>query len=267
MLSSGPAENGQRPAVDVLFRSAAHSLRSRVVGVVLTGNLDDGSAGLLAVSRHGGETVVQDPDDAMFPGMPSNALAAVPTARVARLDQIAPLLVELVHSPAPASVPLSAEQEAVEQVEISLSRGGTAGPDTEAHPGVPSAWSCPDCSGVLWELQDGPLLRFRCRTGHAWGLESLVDEQEHGVSTALWIALRALEESHALAARVAEGAERSGRGWSARHFRARAQEAASHADVLRSLLAEDGGVSVLPAESHSASPIMSPGAERPVDAP
>jgi two-component system chemotaxis response regulator CheB len=236
VLASGPLENGCRPAVDPLFRSAAHSHRGRVVGVVLTGNLDDGSAGLLSVARHGGETVVQDPADAMFPGMPSNALAAVPQARVVALDGVAALVAELVRSPAPAAVPLTPELEAQEQVEIELSRGRTAGPHTELHPGVPSAWSCPDCSGVLWELQDGPLLRFRCRTGHAWSLESLVHEQDTGVDTALWIALRALEERHALSVRVAESAERSGRTWSAQHFRDRAEEALGHAELLRRLL-------------------------------
>jgi two-component system chemotaxis response regulator CheB len=240
VLASGPTENGCRPAIDPLFRSAASSHRGRVVGVVLTGNLDDGSAGLLSVVRHGGEAVVQDPADALFPGMPTSALGSVPRARVVPLDGVAALVSELVRTPAPASVPLAPELQALERGEIALSRGRSAGPHTEAHPGTPSAWSCPDCSGVLWELQDGPLLRFRCRTGHAWSVESLVEEQDSGVDTALWIALRALEERYALAVRVSERAERAGRTWSAQHFRARAEETRGHVALLRRLLVGDG---------------------------
>ncbi len=238
-LTSGPDENGFRPAVDVLFRSAAHAAGGRVVGVVLTGNLDDGSAGLLAVDRHGGSAVVQDPDTALFPGMPRNALAAVPTAQTVSLADLAAVVEELVHAAAPEPVQLPPAVERADRAEVAMSLGHSVGPYTGDHPGVPSAWSCPDCSGVLWEIQDGPLLRFRCRTGHAWSLESLAERQDRGVETALWMALRALEERHAIAVRVAEAAEAAGRTWSGRHFRERAAEAESNAAVLRRLLIQE----------------------------
>lgn len=259
VLSAGPRENGCRPAVDVLFRSAAHDLGSRVVGLVMTGHLDDGSAGLRAVVRHGGEAVVQDPEEAMFPGMPRNALEAVPGALTATLEELAAVVAELVHRPAPeVRPPAEAERDAAE---VALGLGHAAGPRTSDHPGSPSAWSCPDCSGVLWEVQDGPLLRFRCRTGHAWSAESLLQEQDHGVDSALWLALRALEERHALSLRVAEGAERAGRTWSAEHVRARADEAAAHAAVLRRLLTGGPGPVPLPAET----PAPVPDPASPVD--
>lgn len=248
VLSAGPVENGARPAVDPLFRSAAHSHRSRVVGVVLTGNLDDGSAGLLAVARHGGTTVVQDPDEAPFPGMPRNALDAVPGARVTSLADLPGLLAELVRQPAADDDALPHHEEARERAELSLVRGDSAGTRTADHPGVPSAWSCPDCSGVLWEIEDGPLLRFRCRTGHAWSLQSLLKEQDQGVDTALWIALRALEEREALSRRVAEGAQKAGRTWSATYFAARADEAQTHGAVLRRLLTEEPAPPPVPTE-------------------
>ena len=181
VLSAGPTENGCRPAIDPLFRSAAHVHRGRVIGVVLTGNLDDGSAGLLAVTRHGGEAVVQDPAEAQFPGMPRNALDAVPDARTVALADLPSVLVELVRRPAPALPPPHPDAGRLDRAEIRLAAGESAGPYTTEHPGTPSAWSCPDCSGVLWEIQDGPLLRFRCRTGHAWSVESLLHEQDSGV--------------------------------------------------------------------------------------
>ncbi len=264
VLSAGPAENGCRPAVDVLFRSAAHDLGSRVVAVVMTGNLDDGSAGLRAVVRHGGEAVVQDPDDALFPGMPRNALEAVPTARTAKLDELAAVVAELVGTPAPSVAPPDEAERDSAEVELSL--GAFPGPRTDDHPGRPSAWSCPDCTGVLWEVPDGPLLRFRCRTGHAWSAESLLHQQDQGVDAALWMALRALEERHALSLRVAEGAERAGRSWSAEHFGARADEAAAHAAVLRRLLVDGPGPVPLPAELPSgAQPATQPAADPDLD--
>jgi two-component system chemotaxis response regulator CheB len=239
VLTSAAPENGFRPAIDVLFRSAAHDAGSKVVGVVLTGNLDDGSAGLLAVARHGGAALVQDPQDALFPGMPRNALASVPSASTAPLSALAEVVTRLVHSPPPPPPALEQHAAAVDAVEVAMALGESPGPYTADHPGVPSAWSCPDCSGVLWEIQDGPLLRFRCRTGHAWSVESLAERQDLEVETALGMALRALEERQALAVRVAETAEAAGRAWSGKHFRDRASEAARHAAVLRRLLHEE----------------------------
>lgn len=239
-LSSGPVENGQRPSVDVLFRSAAHELGPRVVGLVLTGNLDDGSAGLRAVRRHGGAALVQDPSDALFPGMPRNALTAVPEAESAPLAALPAIVTALVRAPRGPAVerPVDADRDRSEVLSALGHDLGTAAP---SHPGRPSAYSCPDCSGVLFALDDGPLLRYRCRVGHAWSVESLSERQEDTVETALWVALRALEERSAMARDAASAAERSGRAWSQRHFSDRADEASRHAGVLRSLLVDDPG--------------------------
>ena len=241
VLSSGPAENGQRPSVDVLFRSAARSAGPGVIAVVLTGNLDDGSAGLAAVARHGGLTVVQDPEDAMFRGMPRNALAAVPDARTAPLAELAGLLDELVRGPAGPRPDLSADDVARDLLEVRSALGQALGAGQGQHPGQPSAFSCPDCTGVLFEIDDAPLPRYRCRVGHAWSAQALYERQERAVETALWVALRALEERQAMAEDVAAAAARSGRAWSAQHFRLRSDEASRHAAVLRALLIEDPG--------------------------
>lgn len=237
-LSRGPRENGHRPAIDATFRAAAHAWGSRVVGAVLTGNLDDGSAGLLAVTRHGGAALVQDPDDAAFPGMPANAAAAVPGASVLPLDALAAELVSLVRTPAPARLELEEGLASRERGEVEAVRGRQLGAADDDHPGTPSSFSCPDCSGVLYAVDDDTLQRYRCRVGHSWGLEGLVERQDRAVETALWVAVRTLEENTAMARRLAETAERSGRRYSGRHFAARAEESAQHARMLRQLLAE-----------------------------
>ena len=246
VLSSGPVENGQRPSVDVLFRSAAHEHGPAVVAVVLTGNLDDGSAGLSAVHRHGGVAVVQDPDDAMFPGMPRNALAAVPSALTAPLADLPGLLVDLVRSPAGPRPEVPEAELERDRLELRSARGEPLGPRTPDHPGTPSPYSCPDCRGVLFAMEDGSLLRYRCRVGHAWSAEALSERQEQAVETALWMALRALEERQAMADDVARSAARSGRSCSEQHFRRRASEANRHAAVLRALLVGDPGTAAPP---------------------
>jgi two-component system, chemotaxis family, protein-glutamate methylesterase/glutaminase len=172
-LARGPRENGHRPAVDPLFRSAAREYATRVVGVVLSGALDDGTAGLVAIKSRGGVTVVQDPEDALYPGMPGNALEHIDVDHVLPAAAMGALLARLALEPAsappgPAPTDMKVEVE-VEGFSMEAMEG--------EHPGEPSGFSCPDCNGVLWGIDDGGLQRFRCRVGHAWSPESLLTRQ------------------------------------------------------------------------------------------
>jgi len=231
-LSRGPRENGHRPAIDPLFRSAAREYGTRVIGVVLSGTLDDGTAGLLAIKSRGGVAVVQDPEDALYTGMPGNALEHVQVDHVASAASMGKLLASLIANlaeppPAPA---LSDMQVEIEMEGFSLEAfEGT-------HPGRPSGFSCPDCNGVLWQIQDGGLERYRCRVGHAWSPESLLTQQSEALEAALWIALRSLEERAALARRLAEPARRRGYSITATRFEEQAAEAQQAARLVRDLL-------------------------------
>jgi two-component system, chemotaxis family, protein-glutamate methylesterase/glutaminase len=231
-LSRGPRENGHRPAIDPLFRSAAREYGIRVIGVVLSGTLDDGTAGLLAIKSRGGVAVVQDPEDALYTGMPGNALEHVQVDHVASAASMGKLLASLIANlaeppPAPA---LSDMQVEVEMEGFSLEAfEGT-------HPGRPSGFSCPDCNGVLWQIQDGGLERYRCRVGHAWSPESLLTQQSEALEAALWVALRSLEERAALARRLAEPARRRGYSITAPRFEEQAAEAQQAARLVRDLL-------------------------------
>ena len=244
-LARGPRENGHRPAVDTLFRSAAREYASRVIGVVLSGALDDGTAGLLAIKSRGGVAVVQEAKDALYPGMPGSAIEHVQVDHVLGVASMGDLLARLTaesvgEPPGPVSTGMRVEVE-------------VAGFSLEAmegeHPGEPSGFSCPDCNGVLWEIQAEGLRRYRCRVGHAWSPESLLTQQSEALEAALWIAQRTLEERATLARRLAEPARRRGHSITATRFEEQATEAQEAARLVRNLLLDRGSLATAwPAE-------------------
>ena len=257
-LARGPRENGHRPAVDPLFRSAAREYATRVVGVVLSGALDDGTAGLVAVKSQGGVTVVQDPEDALYSGMPASALEHAKVDHVLPAASIGALLAQLATEPAgePAG-PAPTDMK----VEVEVERFSLEAIEAD-HPGDPSGFSCPDCNGVLWAIQDGGMQRFRCRVGHAWSPESLLTRQSESLEAALWIALRSLEERAALARRLAEPARRRGHRITATRFEEQATEAQQAARVVRELLLDrDNFVTAWPLMSDRHGPAMTPSPE------
>lgn len=234
LLSTGPMENGHRPAIDPLFRSAAASHGPRAIGVVLSGTRDDGASGLAVLAEQGGAAVVQDLDDAMYAAMPANALEQVPDALVRTADDLGAAIAELVRRPVGPRPPTHAS---VTPLRAEVSVAATDRPSTEDIAGaVPSPYSCPHCHGVLFEVPGPPRPRFRCRVGHAWSPESLEADQATGVENALWVALRALEEKASLVRRLADEAQTNGHHLSAEEYRARARHAEGQAEQVRALL-------------------------------
>src|SRR5688500_14144980 len=171
-VTRGPKENRFRPAVDPLFRSAAQTYGPRVVGVILTGYLDDGTAGLWTVKQLGGTTIVQDPSDALVPFMPQNALAHVKVDYCLPMEEIAPLLVRLTSETAEEKGVYSVPKEV--GIEVNIAKEQKALDAGVLQLGEPSNYACPECHGVLLQLNEGPLFRFRCHTGHAYSIESLL---------------------------------------------------------------------------------------------
>jgi len=234
-VMQGPRENLQRPAIDPLFRSAAASYGRRVIGIILTGMMDDGTAGLMVVSASGGIAIVQDPGTALFAGMPKSALDHVPGAQAAPLQQIPDLLLQVIRSPLCAmEQPGDTLLEPVKETRIAeLDMNEIS---SEERLGQPSPFACPDCGGVLWEIEQNGFLRFRCRVGHALTAKHLGAEQRHAVETALWEALRALEESASLYRRMAGRATASRHFLPARQFADRATNTEANARILRDFL-------------------------------
>jgi two-component system chemotaxis response regulator CheB len=230
----GPRENRARPAIDPLFRSAAVHCSTRVIAVVLSGMLDDGTAGLLAVKNCGGLAIVQEPSDALYPEMPLSAIQHVTVDHVLPVQGMAELLVELTAVPRPPAVE-PPENVRMEAMIPALEIGDTAGKF-----GVPTPLTCPDCHGTIYEIEEGGLLRYRCHTGHAFTLESMRASQTEAWERALYGGLRAQEEQAHLARRVAASFRQRGdaRGASALELRALSYE--EGADTLRRLLAVGG---------------------------
>lgn len=202
VLRRGPRENGHRPAIDVLFRSAARAHRSKVVGVVLSGGRDDGSAGLYAIKARGGVAIVQDPDEAFTPNMPQNALDMVDVDFCLPIRQIAELLVQLANGKATNTVESSNGGSSVEDQ-------ATADRPTSEPPGNQIPVTCPECNGPLFEVRNGELTQFECFVGHRFSPESLSEEHTEALERALWTATRKLKERVVLHKELVERRKRN----------------------------------------------------------
>lgn len=245
-LSRGPTENGLRPAIDALFRSAALVGGPRTVGVVLSGNLDDGAAGLAAVVRRGGRALVQDPHEALYPGMPSAALRRVPFATVLSAAELGGKVAQWADQPAEIreggptapALAVSPSFEANLAYEVAIARDGVADVSAVDTVATPSEFSCPDCGGNLMDVA-GDERRFRCHVGHGWTLQALYADKDGKVEEALWVALRVLEEKAKISNRLHTDIAGLGAGSTERmrrRYRDDRDQAAQAATVIRRLL-------------------------------
>ncbi len=193
-VTRGPKENRFRPAVDPLFRSAAHSYGSRVIGVILSGALDDGTSGLWTVKYLGGVAVAQDPDDAEMPSMPENAIRDVEVDHVVAVREMADLLVRLTSEQVETSEVVMEDEDQL-SAEIKIAGEDNAFKSKIMEIGKLTPYACPDCHGVLFELKDGERPRYRCHTGHAFSSDSLLATVTENIEQGLWSAIRGIEES------------------------------------------------------------------------
>ncbi|MDH2386940.1 chemotaxis protein CheB [Bradyrhizobium sp. CER78] len=228
-LGWGPRENNARPALDPLFRSAALCCAPRSVGAVLTGTLGDGAAGLSALKQFGGITVVQDPGDAAFPEMPTTALMRSQPNHVVSLASMPALFEKLVRQPAGQPVPVTGAIE----YEVSVASGGQASMSEMDRIGRRSVLACPDCHGVMWEIDEGELVRYRCHVGHAYTAELMSLALDDNLRRALGSALRTLDERIALARKLASEASLGGRTQMAKSWASRVREFEQEAKVIR----------------------------------
>jgi two-component system chemotaxis response regulator CheB len=231
-VSHGPKENLCRPAIDPLFRSAASVFGPRVVGVVLTGRLDDGTAGLWAVKRRGGAALVQDPDEATYPSMPRSAIRYVEVDEVAPLAALGPLLARLAGEPPPPADGGEPSRPMEIETRIATEENALEAGVLDLGPATPC--TCPECHAVLVSLAEGGVPRFRCHTGHAYSLDSLLAAVTASMEDTLRGAVRALEEGILLLEQVGRHArENTQDGAGAEAFERRAREAAEVAEMVR----------------------------------
>jgi two-component system, chemotaxis family, protein-glutamate methylesterase/glutaminase len=237
-LVHGPRENGFRPAIDPLFRTAARELGPRVVGVILSGALSDGAYGLSLIKQHGGVAVVQDPDEANVDSMPRNALSAVDADYILPAAQIAATVTRLIEK-RPAKGRANGELRMPRsngELEPQMPSEHTKVSEMEDRFGAPSPLTCPDCGGALWEVQEGSIVRYQCHTGHQFAPDVLDGEQRDAVDSALWSAVRVLEEHSELKKRMAKRASDNGMTALSAGFAEGARDAHSQAQRIRSLL-------------------------------
>jgi two-component system chemotaxis response regulator CheB len=229
-LGEGPRENNARPAIDPMLRSAAVCCGFRTVGVVLTGTLGDGASGLWAIRQSGGITVVQDPNDAAFSEMPMTALNRANPDHVARLEEMPALLTSLAHEPAGQTKALPRNI----QYEVEIARTGQSDMDQMDKFGRRSVLGCPDCGGVMWEIDEGELSRFRCHVGHTYTAEVMSLALDDNLRRALATAVRALEERTALARKLHHQAKSSGHRLLAQTWAEKMKEFERETEIIRS---------------------------------
>ena len=234
-LTRGPRENHTRPALDPLFRSVALAWCERAVGVVLTGHLDDGTAGLAAIKACGGTAIVQEPATAFEPSMPASALANVAVDHCVALADIAPLLASLAARPSQPQ-PAAAPDAVTREQAIFEGKQTMANLEHLARLGTPSALTCPECGGGLWEMKDVKPLRYRCHTGHGYSARALDNAQADMAEQALWGSLRALQERELLLRRLAVVAEATGDAARAEVGRRQADRVKAQAEALSRLV-------------------------------
>lgn len=240
-VRKGPRENGFRPSVDVLFRSAAYAWGSRAIGIVLSGALDDGASGLWAVKAMGGVAIVQEPGDAAYDSMPTHALRRTDVDHAVAATDMGPLLSGIVKTAPPPETAGAAELRAALKPELDFAAGASP-----FRMGImnrrPTGYTCPECHGALYELREGSRRRFRCHTGHGYTAAALVPRLVESSESRVWDAVRSVEEAVVLLREAAEDLQASGLLAAAEQMRARANRAMRKLDLLRALAVDEGGL-------------------------
>jgi two-component system, chemotaxis family, protein-glutamate methylesterase/glutaminase len=232
VLGQGPPENRWRPSIDALFRSAAANYNSKVIGIILTGLLQDGTAGMQAIKRSGGTCIVQDPDEAEYPDMPLSVINNMKVDYCVSLQAMGAILAEKTKDGIPEEheVPhdIKIEAQIAERVAIDI--------DQLKELGNGSLFSCPDCGGGLWEMKEGGIVRYRCHTGHVYTQDEYAEKNKEALENTLWVALRMMEERKQLMDKMAR--EENSKGWarSAKAKEERATEMDVHIERLKQIL-------------------------------
>jgi two-component system chemotaxis response regulator CheB len=227
----GPKENRFRPAIDPLFRSAAQTYGPRAIGVILSGGLDDGTAGLWAIKQLGGIAIVQDPDEAIAPSMPKSALEHVRVDYCVAVAKISDLLIRLAREPLEEEGGYTVPEKM--KIEVNIAREKQPLEAGVEKLGEPSTFACPECHGVLLQVKEGDRDRFRCHTGHAYTAEALIAEYDEAIEKSLSSSVRALQEKVLLVRHFADHARERNDNELAERLTQRANHAEQRSELIR----------------------------------
>ncbi|HEX2535628.1 MAG TPA: chemotaxis protein CheB, partial [Chitinophagaceae bacterium] len=238
LVKNGPKENRFRPSIDALFRSAAYNYGPRVIGIVLSGLLNDGTSGLWAIQQLGGLTIIQDPAEAEFPQMPANALEYVDVDHVLSLERIGALLQKLCAEKAPGKPNVSRNLQELLEMEVVIAREDNAFEMGIMNKGSFTPFTCPECHGALVKLIEGDIIRFRCHTGHGFSASSLLAGISESIEETLWQSMRALEESTMLLKEIGQHFTEMGKKEAGSLFQKKAQLSGDQARRIHESLFE-----------------------------
>ena len=243
IVKKGPKENRFRPSIDALFRSAAYTYGSRVIGVVLTGLLDDGTSGMWSVKRLGGLGVVQGPEDAMYSSMPDSVLQHVDVDYQVPITELAPLLCQLIEETVPDKPKLPKNELDHMEIEMQIAAQVNSFEMGILEMGEPTPLTCPECSGALVSIKEGKLIRYRCHTGHAYTASALLADVTKTVEESFWKAVRSLEETVILLEQSGRQFAEGGNMAAAEQFSRKARETRERAARTREYIFEQEQVS------------------------
>ncbi|QHW00198.1 chemotaxis protein CheB [Spirosoma endbachense] len=229
IVKKGPKENRFRPSIDALFRSAAYTYGPRVIGIVLTGMLNDGTSGMWSVKRLGGVGVIQDPADAMYASMPDSVLEYVDVDYVVPVSKMAFLLEDLIKENVTVKPEIPVEETELMATEINIAAQENAFELGIQDMGELTRLTCPECNGALISIKEGKLIRYRCHTGHAFTASTLLAATTKDVEESFWKAIRSLEETVILLEQSGKQFAEGGNEKAARHYMEKAREARERA--------------------------------------
>lgn len=242
LVTTGPKENDYRPSIDLLFRSAAYHYGNGAIGVVLSGSLSDGSAGLFSIKRLGGIAIIQDPEEAPYNSMPLAALRRVDIDYAMPVKEIGRLIVELVKAPAPAPHIGAAAYRATLKEEVDISAGVSPLTMDPVARHAPSPYTCPACHGVLLRIEEGKQDRFRCHTGHGYSAAALFDRYRDNVEDKLWESVKAMQETIFLLTEASRRAAAAGEEHSVKTLQKTLQELEARVETVRMLALKQPGL-------------------------
>jgi two-component system, chemotaxis family, protein-glutamate methylesterase/glutaminase len=231
VVGQGPRENSWRPSIDVLFRSAAAAYNSRVIGIILTGFLNDGTAGMMAVKQSGGVCIVQDPNEAEFPDMPLSVLNNLEADYSISLACMGEILSDLMEREPKAVEPphqVVAEADIAARMAVGMEKMNGIGKH--------SVYNCPDCGGGLWQISGEEITRYRCYTGHTYNENELLAKLGDNVESTLWVAVRMMEERSNMYTKIAQDHRKKGLVRISDSYNRNADELKKHIDTLRDVL-------------------------------
>jgi len=232
IIGHGPAENRFRPSIDVLFRSAAASHRERVIGIILTGFLSDGTAGMIAIKESGGHCIVQDPNEAEYPDMPLSVLENMEVDHCVSLKKMGKIILEIFNQAEVKNISVPAAIIA----ESKLSEKAATSIDEVSRFGKKTLYACPDCGGGLWEIENGKSKHYRCHIGHSYSESDLLIKQSEEVEHTLWVAVRMMEERKLLMQKIAKESDEKGLQRLSSGYNQRSEDLKHHITNLKELL-------------------------------